>query len=301
MARQPPKLSATPHGLIRSGAFLFFAFSLVIIFLLHQPQTNDEVGQSGAAQGTKNTEQPKTFGQTLATDPTAFFTFGLFLVGAAQAILFLRQLNIILVSLADTKKAARAAKRQAKLARDSLIFSQRAWIKIIDVQIVRPLEYSSGGGRTAITLKIANVGNTPAFDITPWITLSGIYQDGTHIDKFRAECEIIKKCPPPSKTALFPNDFFPIEDDYIIHFAYMEHDDVPRASYEMGSERYFFPTIRICVLYKFASDRENFHQTSVIQEIRCPDISGAKLGGAAIPAESLHLMRGPHGLSFYAD
>ena len=56
------------------------------------------------------------------------FTFGLFVIGAAQAILFLWQLNLIRQSLVDTKEAAEAAKDTAKATGDQVIISRSAMI-----------------------------------------------------------------------------------------------------------------------------------------------------------------------------
>lgn len=111
-------------------------------------------------------------------------TGGLLVVGGLQAWLFLRQLHLIRVSLADTKHAADAATIAAEAARDSVTDSRataerelRAYVTVDNINY-------SGHGNNPTTVRVLNSGQTPARSVQcrAWMTWQHARLVGPFID-----------------------------------------------------------------------------------------------------------------------
>jgi hypothetical protein len=96
-----------------------------------------------------------------------WLTFGLVIVGLAQAALFWWQLNLIREGSADTKEAARAAGESAKAARDTVELARktaerelRAYVMVDTVAFFQP---DGPDGRTYIHVELKNFGQTPCY------------------------------------------------------------------------------------------------------------------------------------------
>ena len=155
--------------LFRSGMLFGMAlttFVLVVAFWgqVDRQPTNRPADQRGNAYSKQEGENPvaRWWRWTLTGDSAGLYTFGLIAVGTLQVWLFYWQLGLIRVSLADTKKAAKAAKRQAKLARDTLVASQRSWIKL-DISVPEfNIKFSTASFSMEFDVRVTNVGGSPA-------------------------------------------------------------------------------------------------------------------------------------------
>lgn len=95
------------------------------------------------------------FIEWLTHDAAGFFTFILFLVGIAQAGLFVWQLRLIRKSLGPAEEAARAATANAQ----AMIDNERPWI---GVDTVWSEKLVSGAIIQKAFVRIKNTGKTPA-------------------------------------------------------------------------------------------------------------------------------------------
>lgn len=237
-----------------------------------------EYCKSSTHEGEQGCKAEKPFGESVFADPvvffaciTALFTGGLIVVGVLQAGLFWWQLSLIREGLSDTEDAAEAAKEQAKLARESLIASQRAWIKVSDVKLHDALYVRDGRASTTVTFRLENVGNAPGLQIAPWIRLGVVRRDGTHLTRFTRECEE-QRLPPPFQAFLFPGEVFPPSDKPVAFPAHIKREDFEPGIHDEGGLKHVMPLIMGCIFYKFPTDRERFHQTRFIIEIQRPTL-----------------------------
>jgi hypothetical protein len=100
------------------------------------------------------------------TDRLAWFTLMLFAVAVAQAGLFVWQLGYMKKGMKDATTAARASSRsakaavtQAKVARDTLIKTQRPYIFAFGIKAA---EFGRNGADVSLKYTVANYGQTPA-------------------------------------------------------------------------------------------------------------------------------------------
>lgn len=100
----------------------------------------------------------------MADQLTAYFTGGLLLVAAAQALLFLFQLKLMRKSLDSAVDATKVAQSTLALMKDTAQRQLRAYISITAAKIEFPEP-----GRPKSTLTFKNAGQTPAHDVQVWI------------------------------------------------------------------------------------------------------------------------------------
>jgi hypothetical protein len=78
-----------------------------------------------------------------------------------------RQVEAIVQSVDAAKRSARAAEENTRLTRQTLLYSQRAYI----VPILGRFEPMAYGQKAKFTLTLENTGNTPAIDFKSWAYL----------------------------------------------------------------------------------------------------------------------------------
>lgn len=176
---------------------------------------------------------------------------------------------------ADTLRAVEIAERTAKsaeeanrLARDSYIATQRAWIRV-EISPGGPLIYDVNGLNLTFDVRLTNVGNSPALNVFPHIQLEapavGISVDFNEREIARKISEQQRSQPVlPFGFTIFPNESIVQKMTALI-----SKDEVNRLTKK-------FPAIYIklfCVTqYRLVIEDGIWHQTASVHEVRRADV-----------------------------
>jgi hypothetical protein len=246
-------------------------------------------------------------------DATGVFTCLLVLVAGGQFALFWVQLRLIDKSLGDARRAANAAEAAADVAQKTLVASQRAWIRIDQVELSAPLTFNtSGGAGTSISIKLTNIGNAPALLVRQhaWLLVSpiGAVPAGElPTDVQKRLCEGIKTAAWPmdiGAQTVFPQHSLPGSVRHNIGIN-AQRSDIERALESTKqltkNNNTHVPFLVVgCVDYSFPTDPNSHHQTRfLLQMQKNPPffIVGGVIRGnpivpedGQIPAEALMLL-----------
>jgi hypothetical protein len=112
-------------------------------------------------------------------DPIAMFNLILAFstVGLWAATFFLYRAGE--KQIAVTARSSIAAIEAANVAGQTLVATQRAWIKA-SLSVTTPLIFDKNGATTSVGFKISNIGNTPAIGITPNAWLMALTSGGPY-------------------------------------------------------------------------------------------------------------------------
>lgn len=88
-----------------------------------------------------------------------------------------RQADDMLKTIEISERAARSAEEANRLAKESYVAEQRAWIKL-EVTSGGALHYNDNGVNVAIDFIMTNLGSTPALDVFPSYRLFDIHSPG---------------------------------------------------------------------------------------------------------------------------
>jgi hypothetical protein len=155
---------------------------------------------------------------------------------------------------------AEAAKSQT----DVLILSQRAWLRVYVSLSDQPLTFNENGASTSVAIKIANVGNIPATDVTIHAWLVAGKPLGPFVwDEHERRSEVIRSHPSGIAFVLFPNETFPegIGLGRYILGVHINSKDIEEAKPASFDGRHVSLNIIGCVNYRFGSDQGRYHQT----------------------------------------
>ncbi len=295
-------LTEYQRGSIFGMTMVALAFAFALWGQPHNEPTLQKAEQRTAAPSEQDGKNPVSEWWGWTTEHAAdFYTFGLVVIGSAQAIFFIWQLVLIREGLADTKQAADAATEQAKLARESLIANQRAWIKMVNIEMIGSLKLSNSQSRVTIKFNTINIGNSIALKVTPWIRLGFIENDGMQIERFHKECSEIVNIPPAGESPVFPGETFPPEPHSSVYVAHSKRNALEKAIMKISGSRYVTPLLLICILYKFPTDPTRYHQTRMALVISRKDGAIIDAEPGVLPVEELSISHQSWEGSFYAD
>jgi hypothetical protein len=151
------------------GCFLTVAiFATGMIFARQEqsasPTQSSKNEESSESNKVRNPDTELTDSIWLPKDAAGFFTFGLVVVGIAQALLFFFQLRYMRIGMRDATVTANAAKTSA----DSLAASERARFYIVIehhnlTEVIKNVERRGPktGERFSIRYRFQNYGKTP--------------------------------------------------------------------------------------------------------------------------------------------
>jgi len=146
----------------------------------------------------EQTKECKTYWERLIGDPVAFATICLVFVTALLAIGVFIQICLMTRAEYIAKDTAEAAKISAKVAENTLIATQRPWIKIIDVKLNSPSPIILTAHEININIgyQLKNIGTTPAADVKfgfePFLIDSDLDMDRI-FSNMKSNCEEMKK------------------------------------------------------------------------------------------------------------
>lgn len=132
------------------------------------------------------------------------------------------------------RRALGEAIRQNTLNREALIASERAWIKIEDVQVTSELEWRewegspNAAGRVSVEIHVSNVGKSIAHNV--WIMCNIVRQESVDGDvEYTRFADSDRYGPPPAHWGyiIFPNDPFVQSMDITITKAVFPPDARP--------------------------------------------------------------------------
>lgn len=170
-------------------------------------------------------------------------------------------------------KAAEAAAASARVARDALVASNRAWIVGRMNLTDQPLSFGNGGLYTSVSFDLVNTGAAPALNVSchAWL-LSSYIADGGTIQSRNAEmCERFKGAQPIVKTCMFPGQSLSDATGYAL---IMLQAIMPKQEFDNGllKDQPIGDVIPAhlggVVNYQFTTDPERVHQTSFLYEVK---------------------------------
>jgi hypothetical protein len=265
------------------SAVVFFLTLLGIAYYSSPPPHNPREQQTTAEQKASNEEQKQkirpTIWQFMFPDSLSVFTlwlvistFGLGIVAIIQ-LGFLGRQEIIAADTAEAAKdSADAAKKAANVAENTLIASQRAWIRIDEIGLGGGgLAFDENGASVSISFKITNVGNSPAVNVTPHAWLIVLKQGGPFaIQEQQRLCAEIRESPFGLGFTLFPGENFPTNMGYGAWSlgVNVSKDEIKKGRAVSADGKHVELHVFGCIDYTFPTDATTHHQTGFIREIR---------------------------------
>jgi hypothetical protein len=217
--------------------------------------------------------------------------------GIIGACIFNNQLSVMQGQLAEMKTASR-------IAENTLIAGQRAWIRAEVTLGDQPLTIDHNGISTAVSFKITNVGNTPAIHIVPHAWLFVPKSGGPFpLEEQESRCGEVRRQALGGGFTLFPGETFPSSigiGTWSLQLNISKDDiDKLRASTPNGGA--ILLSVVGCIDYTFPIDQNTHHQTGFIYEFRKTGPSMISLDEGAIPVGNFYLQDSGLGNSRYAD
>ena len=175
-------------------------------------------------------------------------------------------LFLLFFTLLANAVAGWGAKEAADVARDTLIASNRAWIKRTRVYFATSLDFGPDGRvHSSVAYEFVNRGNAPALHIQMAACLLSI--DNGHVPERRARqfFEEERRKPIYGGFALFPKERYPRpRDRRVLDGVHLTKEEADRATDNAGRMTLF---LAACISYTFASDPKKLHQTSCLFEV----------------------------------
>ena len=261
--------------IVAAAAVVALFLSVAGIAYLSSPPSGNPSQQQSAAE-TKNSKKPEEkrsfrgFVSFLFPDSISLFTFWLMLATIILGIVAVVQIGYLRRSETISTDAAKAAKDSADLARDTLIASHRAWVKIEQASITGPLAFKSHNATTAIAFRLSNVGNAPALQVQPHAWLLVQHKDMNPFDEQKRQCDNIKNSPMGIGVAtIFPGEIFPDNlgmGGFNFQLTATAEEVEKGMAVSEDKKRVSFWIVG-CVDYTFPTDTRAHHQTRFVFQL----------------------------------
>jgi hypothetical protein len=193
--------------------------------------------------------------------------------------------------LTEMRKVYDPISASANAAKDSLIASQRAWVKIEEIGLGGGgLAIDENGVSVAISFQITNVGNSPATNITHHAGLV-VLASGVSLPQEQQElCDAVTKAPFGLAFALFPGEHFPANMGFGQWSLGVNAGPAEVKKGLSGPEKKNISLFVVgCVDYTFATDPTGHHQTGFIRDLvkKIPSVISVDEG--MVPVDKLIL------------
>lgn len=177
-------------------------------------------------------------------------------------------LTVVFTGLAwkAARDAANHAESTANVAKQTLIESQRAWIRRDKITFDTPLTFTEDGvAITSVALEFTNIGNAPALNIEKHVVLL----PGTNGEFPRKRAEALfakwREYPPSGGFALFPGQTYPRPRDVPVpNSVHLTKDEVDSCSDNRGRMTFY---LAVCINYALSTDPTKNRQTSCLFEV----------------------------------
>jgi hypothetical protein len=213
------------------------------------------------------------------------------------------------IVIATNKTLANAAKQSADVARQTLIASQRAWVRIDQIGFGGGgLAIDMNGARVSVSFKITNIGNSPAINISPQAWLAVLESGGPFPwQEQQRRCGEIRNQPFAQTFAngftLFPGESFPSDigiGDWSLE-THASREDIEKGAAASADKKQIWLYVVGCIDYTYPTDANTHHQTGFILEVHKDRAFPVSLEDGIIPMARLSLMETGIGDGRYAD
>ncbi len=267
---------------------LIVAGSAFSLYHADQGPSRQEKGQ--AEQQSKDIDPPKTFVARTFDDPTAFFTATLAILTAVLAGVGVSQVYYLNRSDQTARISADAAKRSADIARDTLIASQRAWLKVDATLGDDPLSFDCLRVMLPICLKVKNLGNVIALNVSSTAELHFKIRERDLIDGWQSFAHKINEFPLPYGFSVFPGETHPenigSKKITVLSSISLFKDKTLEPMMRANPIEFFF---FVSVKYNFPSDAGKVHQTAFMLHVLRKDKNSIVWSDEPVPASDLML------------
>jgi hypothetical protein len=207
-----------------------------MVFIFSSEQASSPCQQQSYTEGHNVKNKPLL--QITFPDPISFFNFSLVIVTLCLVVIAIKQAN--------------AAKAAADVAKQTLVTTQRAWIRA-KVGIGNVPLFDQNGARVSISFEITNVGNAPALNITPHAWLIVGKRGQFPIAEQQRKFDEIRRQPFLFGFTLFPGEDFP---DAIDIGLYSVTRDEIEEGFRFTNGAYISLYVIGCIDYTFPIDAD---------------------------------------------
>jgi hypothetical protein len=160
--------------------------------------------------------------------------------------------------------AAQSSARSADIAKETLVATERAWLRRDDVRFTTGIIIDQGGARTTIEMGVTNVGKAPALDAIMYARMLVTFDGHIPVKQAKAMLECIRADPYKGHgEVVFPGDTLPRGGrQRLVGHPAVGKGDIDRALKESNGYINFF--VVVCVDYTFPSDMNRRHQTGAL-------------------------------------
>jgi hypothetical protein len=244
--------------------------------------SNHQLRQVTAKQA--DNPEPKIFSLEWFThDSVGFFT----------AVLSALSGLLVIISTIQIKYLIRAD----RLARQSLIASNRAWVRRErdGIRFATALRFLQGGGAdSSIGFTVKNVGNAPALHVNLHAWLLPVIGRIPEAEA-RAHFASLRQTSPSGGFTLFPNDTYPSVVNVAVYPSVQLTQAQVNAATGADPAANMSLYVACCIDYTFASDVFTHHQTSFILDVETPAGGPIRPNIGIIAADDLTLRDTPFG------
>lgn len=162
--------------------------------------------------------------------------------------------------------AAKQAGRSTDVARETLIASERAWVKRIRIYFSSSLDFREDGlVFSSIAFEFTNVGNAPALHVQMAAWLLPITNGGPPERRAKELFEERRNHPVSGGFTLFPGDSYPRNRDIQTNeLVVLTPEEAVAAADNAGRLSLY---LAACISYAFSADPAKYHQTSCLFQV----------------------------------
>jgi hypothetical protein len=239
-------------GLLLLVGFLIFHVGVATEYAKYSQQQHAE--QRAKSKRTEE-NQLYAFWRWTTGEPVTFYTFVLAIftgvLGISTVGLWFVTWRSGIRQSRDMEGAIAAARAANEISREAIIADQRAWVTVGDMQFENGLIFKKNGADLALSVKVANVGKTPALDVHTQMEM--LYDYGQAPDAIKKLSENCKLGVVVHWTrALLPGDSYRRKWGFTIQ--------------AQPTDNIIFPVIIGCTTYRIVPDK-SLHQTAFVFDL----------------------------------
>ena len=201
-----------------------------------------------------------------------------------------------------------ANKNSAEIAVKELELSQRPWVSLIDITVIRPLVFDSNGAHTTISYAFTNTGHSPAIAGQDLFAFMVPFADNPNpVDKRNSLCKsaslassIIRE----KRIGKFFKTWFPGQPQPMTFQVSWNINDIKKAMVDIPKQidpegalplpDYFMPTMVVCVAYRSSFTETQYHTGYILQLVHQDTFKAPRyMERGEIPADELKFVYHP--------
>lgn len=185
-----------------------------------------------------------------------------------------KQASDTLKTVEIAERTAKSAEEANRLARDSYIAAQRAWVKC-EIMPSGPLEYNADGLTLTVDLRMTNIGNSPALNVVPDIKIQAPavgfddhFDERAITQKMSEQLRAYSHAQSPFGFTIFPNET--VVQRMTVS---MPNDEVMRVT---KISQAIYIVLFSVTQYRLVIEDGLWHQTTSVHDVRRMDIRRAE-------------------------